>query len=189
MGEKCKQTEDLKTCFTLGRAAQFMVDKGVGTILSKEEMISRITRAEEQGMVLQPANNQDPDFICCCCGCCCGVLTTFKKYENPAEMVHTNFHAEIDIEDCTGCEECIEVCPMEALISVNSHTEVRMNRCIGCGVCVGACTSNAISLRKKEKETVPPQNGKEMYKKMIIDRYGVRGAIEFMGKAALGKKI
>ena len=42
---------------------------------------------------------------------------------------------------------------------------------------------------KKEKEEVPPKNNKEMYKKMLIERYGVLGTLKFMGKAALGKKI
>ena len=78
---------------------------------------------------------------------------------------------------------------MEALVSVNNHTEVLRSHCIGCGVCLNACANGAISLMKKEKETIPPKDKDEMYRKMVIERFGVFGALKFMGKAALGKKI
>lgn len=189
MGETCKQTDILETCFTLGISAKFMMDKGVGRELDREEMLRLITRAEHEGMVLQPANTQDPGFICCCCGCCCGVLTAAKKYPEPAELFQTNFYAEIDPEKCTACGACQSMCQMDALVSVNSHTEVLRSHCIGCGVCLQACDFEAISLLKKEKESVPPKDSKEMYKRMILERYGILGSIKFMGKAALGKQI
>jgi len=170
-------------------SATFMMDKGVARELNRDEMISLITRAEHEGMVLQPQNTQDPGFICCCCGCCCGVLSAAKKYPNPAEFLQTNFYAEIDIEQCTGCGECIELCQMDALVSVDNHTEVLRNRCIGCGVCLNACATEAISLMKTVKEAVPPKGSMQMYRKMMMERYGVLGSIKIAGKAALGKKI
>jgi len=189
MGEPCKQTDIMQTCFTLGKSASFMMDKGVAQELSKDEIINLITRAELEGMVLQPGNTQEPGFICCCCGCCCGVLTAAKKFPNPAELLQTNFFARIDPENCTACGECMELCQMDALVSVNNHTEVLRSHCIGCGVCVNVCATEAISLMKTEKEAVPPKDSMKMYKKMIMERYGVIGTLKFMGKAALGKKI
>lgn len=78
---------------------------------------------------------------------------------------------------------------MDALVSVNSHTEVLRSHCIGCGVCLNACAFDAISLLKTGKEVVPPLSAKEMYMRMIRERYGVLGSLKIMGKAALGKKI
>jgi len=189
MGEPCKQTDIMQTCFTLGESASYMMNRGVAQKLSREEMISHITRAEKEGMVLQPANTKNPGFICCCCGCCCGVLTAAKKYPNPAELLQTNYYAKIDPENCTACGECMELCQMDALVSVNNHTEVLRSHCIGCGVCVNACGSDAISLMKTEKETIPPKNTKELYKNMIIERYGVLRSLKIIGKAVLGKQI
>ncbi len=83
----------------------------------------------------------------------------------------------------------MELCQMDALVSVNNHTEVLRSHCIGCGVCLNACAAEAISLMKTEKEAVPPKDSKEMYKRMIMERYGVLGSLKFMGKAVLGKKI
>ncbi len=189
MGESCKQTDIMETCFTLGNAADYMMKRGVARDLSRDEIISLITRAEQEGMVLQPSNTQEPGFICCCCGCCCGVLTAAKKFPEPAELLQSNFYAEIDADNCTGCGDCMELCQMDAMVSVNNHTEVLRSHCIGCGVCLNACQTDAISLLKTEKEIVPPKNSMEMYKKMIMERYGLLGSLKIMGKAALGKKI
>ncbi|MEN8229464.1 MAG: 4Fe-4S binding protein [Bacteroidota bacterium] len=189
MGEPCKQTDIMETCFSLGKTATFMMDKGVARELTRDEISGLISRAEQEGMVLQPENTREPGFICCCCGCCCALLSAAKKYPNPTGFLQTNFYAKIDIEKCTACGECMKLCQMDALVSVNNHTEVLRNRCIGCGVCLNACTFEAISLLKTEKEAVPPKDSKEMYKKMMLERYGLLGSLKIMGKAALGKKI
>jgi len=188
-GEQCKQTDNMETCFSLGGTASLFLEKGVARELSRDEIIDMITSAERAGRVLQPANAVNPEFICCCCGCCCQVLTAAKRYPRPADFVHTNFYVQIDPEKCAACGECMELCQMEALVPVNNHTEVLRSHCIGCGVCVNVCDNEAITLVKKEKETVPPKDRDDMFKKMIMDRYGVFGAIKVMGKVALGKKI
>jgi len=46
----------------------------------------------------------------------------------------------------------MELCQMEALVSVNIHTEVLRSHFIGCGVCLNACAAEAISLLKKDEE-------------------------------------
>ena len=189
MDQKCRQTDILETCFTLGSSAEYMMEMGVAREINREEITDLIARAEREGMVLQPANAKSPGFICCCCGCCCGVLTAAKKFPRPAEFLTSNFYAEIDPEKCNACGECMEICQMEALVSVNNHTEVLRSHCIGCGNCLNVCSVEAITLLRKEKETVPPKNSEDLYNKMTIERYGVFGALKIMGKAALGKKI
>ena len=189
MGQKCQQTDIMETCFTLGNSAKYMMDKGVARELDREEIHQLVNRAEKEGMVLQPANTQSPEFMCCCCGCCCGVLTAAKKFPQPSEFLQTNFYASIDADLCTACGECMEVCQMDALVPVNSHTEVLRSHCIGCGVCLNACEFDSISLLKTEQEVVPPKTSREMYLRMIRERYGVLGSLKFLGKAVLGKKI
>jgi electron transport complex protein RnfB len=189
VGKSCKHSDILETCFTMGYSATHMMEKGVAREISRDEMKDLITRAEDLGLVLQPANAKDPEFICCCCGCCCQVLHAANRYPSPAEFVHSNFYAQIDSEKCIACEECIEICQMDALVSVNNHTEVLLSHCIGCGNCLNVCASEAISLMKKEKETIPPKDKDDLYNKMIMERYGVFGALKIMGKAALGIKI
>jgi len=83
----------------------------------------------------------------------------------------------------------MEICQMDALISVNNHTEVLQSHCIGCGNCLNVCDNEAITLMRKEKEIIPPKNSTDMYRKMVIERYGAFGSLRLMGKALLGKKI
>ena len=189
MDDPCKQTKIRETCITMGQAAQVMKTKGVARYVSKEGIIDLLTQAEKVGMVLQPQNTQSPTFICCCCGCCCGVLTAAKKFDKPAEFLESNFRARVNTSICTGCEDCMALCQMDALVSENNHVEVNPDRCIGCGVCINACPGGALHLEPKEKQGVPPRDSNEMYRKMVLERYGVIGALKLMGKVFLGQKI
>jgi ferredoxin len=189
MGTPCQQTDVRETCLTIGNSAKHMVRRGVGRELKREEVMKMMTRAKKEGMVIQPENNQNPSFICFCCGCCCGILTGAKKFEKPAEFVHSNFYADILAEKCEACEDCQDICQMEAIDRVNSHMEVNNDRCIGCGLCIPVCKNKAISLLKNEKEFTPPKDSKDMYKKILYEKEGLIGTLNFIGRAALGKKV
>jgi Pyruvate/2-oxoacid:ferredoxin oxidoreductase delta subunit len=189
MGAPCQQTEVREACLTIGNSAKYMIDRGVGRELKREDVMKMMTRAKKEGMVIQPENNQNPSFICFCCGCCCGVLTGAKKFEKPAEFVHSNFYAEILAEKCDACEDCQDICQMEAIDRLNGHMEVNNDRCIGCGLCIPVCKNKAISLLKKEKEFTPPKDSKDMYKKILYEKEGLIGTLNFVGRAALGKKV
>ncbi len=52
--------------------------------------------------------------------------------------------AVINADNCTGCESCLEVCPVDCIIKVPGETigvlqswcEIDVERCVGCEVCV-----------------------------------------------------
>ena len=189
IGQSCKKTESRETCILLEDGVDFAMNLGVGKKISKKETLKLITQAKKSGFVLQPENNQHPHFVCCCCGCCCGVLSAAKLYDQPAKFLHSNFFAQVNPETCTLCEKCLERCPMDAFDQINNHMKVSLDRCIGCGACIPTCKDKAIKLIKKENQTVPPVNDKEMYKKIMIDRFGIGGTIKFVAKAVLGQKV
>lgn len=59
-----------------------------------------------------------------------------KLKSRPRAMIGTN---------CTGCEKCREVCPMEAIDGkANEQHKVIFNKCIGCGLCHKNCGAQAI---------------------------------------------
>lgn len=53
--------------------------------------------------------------------------------------------AIVDRDKCTGCGQCADVCPVEA-IQVIDEIAVINDDCIECGVCVDTCPFEAITL-------------------------------------------
>jgi len=189
MHQKCSTTNERETCILIEEGVNFAQNLGVGRAISKDETLKLITKAKKSGLVLQPENSQHPHFVCCCCGCCCGVLNSAKLYDKPAKYLHSNYFAEINAEACEVCETCTERCPMDAIRGKNNHMETDLDRCIGCGACVPTCKERAIKLVKKERDYVPPKTAGDMYKKIMVERFGWFGTAKFVAKAALGMKI
>jgi Fe-S-cluster-containing hydrogenase component 2 len=187
--EPCQQTDARRVCMTFKGAARRLSEEGTAQVITREEALALTERAEEDGMVLQPENTQDPLFMCFCCGCCCGVLTTAKQFPHPAEYLQSNYRAAVDPQLCSECETCQSRCPMDALDSSNGATRVDHHRCIGCGLCVSTCPSEAAKLVAKEQETVPPQDQKDLYKKILVERFGILGTAWMAGKAFLGRRV
>ena len=54
---------------------------------------------------------------------------------------------KLDIERCTGCRRCVEVCPRTVLRMVHKKaTIVDRDLCIECGACAKNCEPGAISV-------------------------------------------
>lgn len=53
---------------------------------------------------------------------------------------------KVDKEKCTGCGDCVECCPSEALKVESEKVEVDADACIDCGVCVDECPSEALEM-------------------------------------------
>jgi len=50
----------------------------------------------------------------------------------------------VNKEECTGCETCIEACPVEAIAMVDGKAAINQDECTECGICVGECPVEAI---------------------------------------------
>ncbi|MBN1343203.1 MAG: 4Fe-4S binding protein [Phycisphaerae bacterium] len=66
------------------------------------------------------------------------------------------FVARVDSATCTGCGQCVEECPVEA-ITVLEAAVVDESRCIGCGACVEVCPIQAITLVARGDQRGAPQ--------------------------------
>jgi len=62
--------------------------------------------------------------------------------------------AVIRADNCTGCEACIEVCPVDCIYkvpgeeqpSLQSFCDIDLERCIGCKLCERWCPWDAIDM-------------------------------------------
>ncbi len=158
----------LEVCLVFGSHADYYLENKMARRIDQDEAIAILEKAEEAGLVNQPANMVNPGGMCNCCGDCCGVLRALNKFPKPADLVYNNYLAAVDSDLCTGCETCIERCQMEAIkMNDDDIAQVNIDRCIGCGLCVTTCPSDAMSLKvKPEKERrMPPASGQDFMMK------------------------
>ncbi len=189
LGESCKQTKLRENCLTIGNAARWTADSGMGRAISREEMLDLLDQADKEGLVLQPENTKSPMFICCCCGCCCGVLRMARMHDRPADFFTSNFYAVADAEKCESCGTCEVRCQMEAISSPEGKAVVDRARCIGCALCVSTCPSGALTLVPNERPKLPPDDTKSLYLRLLHDRFGPFGMAKLAIRHKLGMKI
>ena len=53
---------------------------------------------------------------------------------------------KVDLEKCTGCGSCAEVCPVEAIKIENDKAKVDETECVDCGTCLDECQADALSM-------------------------------------------
>ena len=66
-----------------------------------------------------------------------------KKLERRPVFIH---------ENCTGCQKCVNICPVQAILplpSKKTHIVLTDNKCIRCFCCSEVCTDNAVVIRRK----------------------------------------
>jgi len=54
--------------------------------------------------------------------------------------------ARVDTARCTGCGDCVEVCPLEAISLNDDKAVINEDNCTECGLCVDECPNDAIAL-------------------------------------------
>jgi len=186
LGKGCSKPEE--SCLSFGMAAKISVRAGRARTISMEEALAILHRAEEAGLVLQPANAKKAAFICTCCGCCCGILRNLRRYPKPASLVSSPFVASLNIDTCEGCGACLKRCQMEAIYLANKQAVLDLDRCIGCGLCVNTCPTDSLSLvrKPKAKQTYVPKDIVETHIKLGKAR-GKLGIGKMMGMQVKSK--
>ncbi len=163
LGKPCKVTDERKNCLLFGKTAQFVIDKQFGFEISKDDAKKVLEKAADEGLVHKTFHKKqdierDEFAICNCCKCCCGTFDLYYRGAAPANHF-TSHLAEIDENECTGCEVCVDACPMEAIQMADDSAVIEDQKCIGCGVCVHQCPADAIHLAwtGSRKAYVEPQ--------------------------------
>ena len=60
----------------------------------------------------------------------------------------------IKAEDCIGCGDCVEACPVDAIVMEDVVAVIDMRDCIRCGTCHDACPQGAV---RHDGEKIPEE--------------------------------
>lgn len=166
VGRPCDKPKD--NCMGIGPGAVFTAARGFGRLISKEEALKILKRSEEAGLVHCSSNTgKYVDFICNCCSCHCGILQSIKNAAAPSMAATSSFITSLEEGDCSGCGDCLEMCPMDALAMEGDVVALNLERCIGCGLCVSVCPTEALRLEPREGAPVPPWDRHELNAAMM----------------------
>ncbi len=171
-GKPCKKTKRRETCFAMNDIGAMILRRGNGREITREEAIELFRQSEADGLVLQPANTERPEFICSCCGCCCGMLSYQKFLPNPVDFWTVHYQATVDPAACTHCGKCVSRCQVAAvtLAGPGRTAVVDPSRCIGCGLCVPTCPGKAITLTKNAGERPLPANEEALFSEIMKNK-------------------
>lgn len=156
--DDCAKPDDV--CMQFGLGAAYVIERGRGKKVTKEEAREVLKRAEEAGLVHASLNTQEIDFICNCCPCHCLILKTALSQPQPGKVLYSGFQPVYDLDLCLGCGTCQERCPAKAVTMKENIPELNPDRCFGCGVCVSSCPTEAIALEERPETPPPPLNRK-----------------------------
>ncbi|HJO62679.1 MAG TPA: 4Fe-4S binding protein [Desulfobacterales bacterium] len=59
------------------------------------------------------------------------------------------FDVTVNQEKCEGCEECVDVCPVEVFEMIDGKSSpVNADECLGCESCIEVCEPVAITVEE-----------------------------------------
>lgn len=171
-GMSCEHPTEV--CMKFDEVAQYVIDRKLGREITREKAREIIRQSEEAGLVHFVDNAiADIKHNCNCCGCACWNVGSIKRRKIPRGMLMaTYFIRETDENACTGCGECGEVCPVDAIQMEDDLPMVDEDWCIGCGVCVANCPTEAakLKLRPDKSGQLPNSSFKELHERILREK-------------------
>lgn len=73
------------------------------------------------------------------------------------QRMHGDIKPQINHKKCILCQNCVRVCPENAISIKNKKIEINLEKCVGCAECITMCPTGALKILWNEK----PQNTAE----------------------------
>ena len=115
--------------------------------VGRADALELLELAEEKHLVTRPFRDESRtrvDGICFCCDCCCeyshGGDDGGYACDRGSQVEQT------DMDVCTDCGECVDVCFFGARMMDGAGLRVRTEECFGCGLCVDVCPVECIRM-------------------------------------------
>jgi ferredoxin len=178
VGKACDVPQEI--CLSINGGANFVIGRGFGRPIDKQEALSIVKKARKLGLV-QIADNvkNEPAYVCNCCACCCGQLSSINDFGLKA-VNPSGFEPAHHPDDCKGCSRCSRACPVAAITMTPAraggqrknalHPAFDSELCIGCGVCATTCKQDAISMERRDNPSHVPENTIERVVRQMLER-------------------
>ncbi len=172
LGRGCEHPTEV--CMKFDELADFVVERGLARELTKQEALDVIRLAEESGLVHFVDNAEGHiKHNCNCCGCACWNVGNIRRRKIPRDAIMaTYFMRGTDTDECTGCGECAEICPVEAVQMSDGEPIIDTEWCIGCGVCATVCENDAVVLTVREDKIGerPAATFQELHERILEEK-------------------
>lgn len=167
-GKGCEHSTEV--CMKYNDMARYVIDRGLAREITKDEAMELIKVSEKEGLVHFVDNVEgEIQHNCNCCGCACWNVGSIRRRKIPRDkLMAVYFIRKTEEEACSGCGECIERCPVDAVKMGDVFPVVDEEWCIGCGVCATTCPGNAIEMRLRPDRTgqLPARSFRELQEKI-----------------------
>ena len=163
-------------CLTFNTTASALIRHGHARSVDESEALELLQLAKQHHLVQFGENvRESVNFICNCCKCCCEGMVAARRFAMYHPVATTNYLPVVNARRCTGCGQCAQLCPVEAIGSPEKetgvhHAQVDPGVCLGCGVCSNDCPADAIFLRPRSRRVVTPLNTAHRVVLMAMER-------------------
>lgn len=163
----------VEVCLKYDEMAEFVLDRGLGREISKDEALAVLRAAEEEGLVHMVDNAEGAiKHTCNCCGHYCWNVGIIRRRKIPRDVLMASYFIRAtEAEECIGCEACVDICPVDAIRLEDDVAVVDQDWCIGCGVCAVSCPTEAISIVRRTEDRSPGTTG-ELFQRMRSETDG-----------------
>jgi len=146
-----------ESCITVGRTAQYNLDRGAGRKITYEEALEVIEKYDKLPVINAVVNQREVNqLVCNCHYCCCGAVRGAAK---------SRFEVVVNPEKCRACKICIDRCQYGAIeikfdpALGRERTYVDVEKCRGCGCCVITCPGEARTMKVVRPPEHIPESG------------------------------
>ena len=172
VGRGCEHPTEV--CMKFNDMARYVIDRGLAKEISKDEALEIVRQTEQAGLVHFVDNAEgEIQHNCNCCGCACWNVGSIRRRKIPRDvLMATYFIRRTDEDLCTGCGECVDICPVQAVKLEGDLPVIDEEWCIGCGVCATVCPTGAVQIevRPDKSGALSAPSFRKLHEKIRLEK-------------------